>query len=82
MSENCNTSYWQQVKAFVNNGAVDPDPQNQVLYDLTTFIAELKADGYKIILVMDANEPVEEKNSKIVEFVNKNHSTVFTSINI
>ena len=65
--ENCNTSYWQQVKLFINNGTVDPDPRNQVLKDFTTFIDDRKVEGYKIIPMMDANESAKAKNSKVTK---------------
>ena len=70
MSKTFNMSYWQQVKASINNGPVNPDPRNQVLHDLTSFIDEKKLKGYEVILMMCANEAAEAKNSKITEFVN------------
>ena len=64
ISGSCNISYWQQVKVFINNGAVNPDPCNQVLQGLTTFTDEQKLEGHGIILMMDANEAAEAKNPK------------------
>ena len=72
MSKTFNMSYWQQVKASINNRPVNPDPRNQVLHDLTSFIDEQKLEGYEIILMMDANEAAKAKNSKITEFVTRN----------
>ena len=71
LSINYNTSYWQQLKAFITNVAVDPNPQNKVLHNLPTFISKLKAEGHEAILMMDANESTKAKNSKISEFVDE-----------
>ena len=72
ISENYNVSYWQQVKTFNNSGTVDPDPRNQVLEDLTTFIDDQKSKGYEVILMMDASESAKAKNSKITQFMERN----------
>ena len=70
--ENCNTSYWKQVKAFINNGTVDPNPCNQVLQGITTFTDDQKYKGYEIILMMDADKLAEAKKSKIPRFMDMN----------
>ena len=53
--EDCNISHWQLVKAMIEKGVVDPDPLSQVLTGLAALIKTSRRSGYKIILMMDAN---------------------------
>ena len=84
-SGNCNTAYWQQVKAMVKDGKEKPDPRNQVLSDLTHFIDKAKLEGYEILLMLDANESIEERGSKFTKFVERNslhdiHETIMSDL--
>ena len=48
---------WRQLKA---TGIEEPNPRQQLLDDLTQFISDREAEGHEIILMMDANSPIEE----------------------
>ena len=71
-SMDSNTVYWQQVQAMMNDGSVSPDPRNQILKDLTRFIQSKQAEGCEILLMMDANEDINAKSSKLGKFVKNN----------
>ncbi|KAL7546462.1 hypothetical protein ACHAWF_009794, partial [Thalassiosira exigua] len=69
---NSNTAYKQQVESMLRQGKIDPDPRSQVLKDLSTFMAELRQEGYEVWLMMDANEANIEGNA-LSKFVRKNY---------
>jgi len=46
-------------------------PQDEVLSDLGKFITKKRDEGNEILICIDANESMEDKNSKIKEFANK-----------
>jgi exonuclease III len=69
------TAHRQQITALHNRGIMDPDPKQQILDDLTTFIRKQRQEGYEVILMMDSNESTAAKGSKIKEFVVANDLT-------
>ncbi|KAL7548720.1 hypothetical protein ACHAWF_017511 [Thalassiosira exigua] len=57
---------------MLRRGKIDPDPRSQVLHDLSTFMAELRQEGYEVWLMMDASEANMEGNA-FNKFVQKNY---------
>ena len=61
------TSYAQHFCLLRSKGYKDPNPQDQFITDLSKFIAEkIKAD-YEVLVCMDANEEMTDRNSKVKE---------------
>ncbi|KAL7534081.1 hypothetical protein ACHAWF_011769 [Thalassiosira exigua] len=71
-SGHSNTAYKQQVEFMLRQGKVDPDPRNQVLHDLSTFMAGLRHEGYEIWLMLDANDANVEGNA-FNKFITSNY---------
>jgi hypothetical protein len=63
-----NTAHRQQVEKLLAKGILSPDPRQQILTDLEKFIEEKRSNGYEIILMIDSNELLNAKNSKILQF--------------
>ena len=58
-------SQWNMMRAA---GIEEPDPRQQFLDDLRDYILQLKQQKQSVLLMMDANEATESKNSKLQQF--------------
>ena len=63
-----NTSYMQQELLLQKTGRKQVH-QDAALIDLGKFINKKKEEGNEILICIDANEAMDDKNSKIREFV-------------
>ena len=55
----CSTAYWQPFQSMISNDIHNPNPKIIILCNLTRFIANKTMTGYEIILMMDANEDID-----------------------
>ena len=60
-----NTSYYHQWHHLRRQKHKSPDPRSQVLQDLGDYIELLQADYHAIIILIDANESYDERNSSL-----------------
>ena len=58
------TAYAQQWAVMRHNGANRPEPRSQFIQDIKRILKQLKRDGTKIILMMDANKQWEKTNKE------------------
>ena len=65
------STYAQQVRTLQAHGDTDPKPRKKILYDMTEMITKISKDDY-IIIGIDANESLQEKNSDINKFMTTN----------
>ncbi len=64
------TAYSQQQSLQMQRGIENPDPRKQCLKDLKEFINERRAGPlHSIIVMMDANENIMDRNSQIAAFI-------------
>jgi L-alanine-DL-glutamate epimerase-like enolase superfamily enzyme len=54
------TSAMQQWQQLQNMGIEQPKPRQQILDDLTDFAAPYEAAGHEVIIMIDANSPIED----------------------
>ena len=65
------TAYAQQFCLLRSKGYKNPNPQEQYIKDISKFIKEKLKKDFEVLLCMDANEEMMEKNSKICEMTQK-----------
>ena len=53
------TAFQQQYLALRSKGIVNPNPQRQVLEDIRTLVETARADGYRPIVMVDANGDIQ-----------------------
>ena len=68
-SAGINTSYYHQWHALRRQGVTSPDPREQLLNDLTKHLQELNIEETAVLLMMDANESMTDKNSKVHKWI-------------
>ena len=64
------TAYAQQYGLLKKAGKKSPNPRKQFITDLKGFILEKRAERHEILLCMDGNEELNEKNSQIKALIN------------
>ena len=64
------TAYQQQRNVMRMQNISNPDPRNQAISDLRTLIQNLQHKGHEILLMIDANESLHQRNSKIEKLRN------------
>ncbi|KAL7523469.1 hypothetical protein ACHAWF_003332, partial [Thalassiosira exigua] len=67
-----NTAYKQQVEQLLRQGKTAPDPRQQVLRDLSGLMADIRNEGYEVLVMMDANES-NSPGSTLHSFVKNNY---------
>ena len=65
------TSFSQQYSLLRQKGIAKPDPQGQFTKDTRKFVQDKLNDNYEILLCLDANEEMTDKNSGIKEMTMK-----------
>ena len=64
-----NTSYYHQWHHLRRQKHKAPDPRAQVLQDLGEYIELLQADYHAILIMIDANESYDERNSSLQKWI-------------
>ena len=59
-----NTAYSQQINHMIIEGDTDLDPRTRILQDLDDLITQKRAEGFRPILMMDANDDWLQTSSK------------------
>jgi len=59
-----NTAYSQQINQMIIEGDMDLDPRTRILHDLGNLITQKRAEGFRPILMMDANDDWLQTSSK------------------
>jgi L-alanine-DL-glutamate epimerase-like enolase superfamily enzyme len=54
----------QQWQKLLAQGIEIPQPQQQILDDLQAFAKPNKRDGHEVIIMMDANSPIDDSTIK------------------
>jgi len=70
------TAFSQQYSALRESGVKDPNPRKQVLQDLTTLIDQKRKEGYRPVVMMDANGDYTCANGQdrdLAQFVQDNN---------
>ena len=57
------TAYTQQYAAMRDAGTINPNTRRQQLQDLSNLIEKKREEGYRPVLMMDANGDYKDKNS-------------------
>jgi hypothetical protein len=71
---NSSSTFSQQFIHLLSSGINIPNPRQQILDDLGHYLQTIDPNDY-MVLNIDANEPMSEPNSKMLEFINKNNLT-------
>jgi len=58
------TSYSRQLNVMIIKGDTSLDPRSRILQDLRKFITDKRAEGFRPILMMDANDEWIDSGSK------------------
>jgi hypothetical protein len=69
-ANNSLSTYSQQYHMLLKKGKINPNPRNEFLKDFTTFIKQLLEKKDDLILIgIDANESLTDKNSEIMSLL-------------
>ena len=69
-----NTAYSQQINNMIQEGDTNLDPKTRILQDLGNLITRKRAEGFRPILMTDANDDWLKTSSKAFkEFVEDMH---------
>ena len=66
-----NTAYMQQWRVLAEKYENPPDPRKQTLVDLKKFLKEEKEKGREVVLMLDANEGMENRTDEMIEIINE-----------
>jgi hypothetical protein len=70
-SDGLHTTYQQQVHYYRTNGVQNPDPRKLLLQDLETLIREFNHQKDETIILIDANDGLQNKSSLLPTFLSK-----------
>ena len=59
-----NTAYSQQINQMIIEGDTDLDPRTRILHNIGNLITQKRAEGFRPILMMDANDDWLQISSK------------------
>ena len=58
------TAYAKQLKMMIKDGDMSMDPQTRILTDVKALVTHKMTEGFRPIIMMDANDDWTEKGSK------------------